>query len=284
MDYIKLLKYPGSKTSLLPDIKEVFTASGKKTFVDVFGGSALVSLNIHALETVYNDINEEIVCILKMLRDAPKEIIDFLDIFKKTLETVYSPAGSMEYNEVFRNKWLKILEKTEDQYAPGGRRNEVSRAVRSLIQHNLSFGGMGDTYGTIREKSPYRVFLKMSDNIARASRVLRGWKIENMDYRKLIEKYDSRDVFFYLDPPYPGKEWYVDNFDSKDFATLRAAIDSMAGSYLLNLDLADEGLREIFGAPDYVRTYPNRNGPSSRVSSSPRRKMFYTNVSTESRK
>ena len=28
-------------------------------------------------------------------------------------------------------------------------------------------------------------------------------KIENMDFRELIDKYDDHGTFFYLDPPYP---------------------------------------------------------------------------------
>ena len=42
MVYLRLLKYPGAKFVVIPDIRKVFNASHCNLFIDVFGGSGSV--------------------------------------------------------------------------------------------------------------------------------------------------------------------------------------------------------------------------------------------------
>ena len=53
MVYLRLLKYPGAKFVVIPDIRNVFNNSHCNLFIDVFGGSGSVSLNINSPITVY---------------------------------------------------------------------------------------------------------------------------------------------------------------------------------------------------------------------------------------
>jgi DNA adenine methylase len=64
----KLIKYPGSKLVIIPDIRRIFLESGEEYFVDVFGGSGSVSLNI-AGKLVYNDINDELCNLFRVIKD-----------------------------------------------------------------------------------------------------------------------------------------------------------------------------------------------------------------------
>ena len=72
MTYLRLIKYPGAKTVLIPDINRVFSTSRTRLLVDVFGGSGTVSLNIRSKETVYNDINGEIFNLFLSIREEPQ--------------------------------------------------------------------------------------------------------------------------------------------------------------------------------------------------------------------
>jgi DNA adenine methylase len=57
----------------------------------------------------------------------------------------------------------------------------------------------------------------------KAAERLRGVSILRQDYRKTIEAYDSKDTFFFIDPPYPG-EW----FDKDKVIDLGEFIDALA--------------------------------------------------------
>ena len=54
---LRMIKYPGSKTTIVGEIQRVYDLSQCSRFVDVFSGSASVLINIHAGMEIYNDIN-----------------------------------------------------------------------------------------------------------------------------------------------------------------------------------------------------------------------------------
>jgi len=71
--------------------------------------------------------------------------------------------------------------------------------------------------------------------------------IENLDWREVIERYDSAEALFYLDPPYWGSEaLYVPGaFNRDQFAQIAASIRSMKGKAIVSLNDVPE-IREIF--------------------------------------
>ena len=69
--YLRLMKYPGSKTVMLPEIKRIFSLSRSNMLIDVFGGSGLVSLNLRAEKTVYNDIDVKLINIFTTIQTNP---------------------------------------------------------------------------------------------------------------------------------------------------------------------------------------------------------------------
>ena len=62
--------------------------------------------------------------------------------------------------------------------------------------------------------------------------------IENLDYQRIIEKYDTPETLFYVDPPYPhesrssGK--YKHEFTDDDHRELAAILKGMQGKWLLS--------------------------------------------------
>lgn len=67
--YINPFNYTGAKHKLFSQILPLFPMSEINTFVDLFGGSAEVSLNVRANNVIYNDKSEALVNILKNLDD-----------------------------------------------------------------------------------------------------------------------------------------------------------------------------------------------------------------------
>ena len=64
---------------------------------------------------------------------------------------------------------------------------------------------------------------------------MRGVQIENLDFRQIIEKYDSEKALFYLDPPYIEKEHYYEvGFTEKDHTELAKMLKTIKGKFDLS--------------------------------------------------
>ena len=51
-----------------------------------------------------------------------------------------------------------------------------------------------------KDKSLFGTYRKNVSNLLKAESKIRKMKIENMDFREVIDKYNDPDTFFYLDP------------------------------------------------------------------------------------
>ena len=60
--------------------------------------------------------------------------------------------------------------------------------------------------------------------------------VENMDFQKVVEKYDSPTTYVYLDPPYWKTEDYYSNhdFDRKDHERVAETLQNMQGKFSLS--------------------------------------------------
>lgn len=233
---IRLLKYPGTKITLVKDIQKEFVASGRKRFIDVFGGSGTVSLNIVAEQIIYNDIDPELVSIFKAVKQHPEEFYYELCVMTES-ESDFSTYGSKPVN------WKS---------------KKVREAGLSFYNFATSFGGKGETYST-KEKGAYQYTTKVMENYAKIAKKVKEFNIENLDFREIIAKYDDNNSFFYIDPPYPGRNWYNFSFNLEDMNDLKAVLCKIKGIYLMNFNREDTIPSEVFGNPQYTIKYENKN-------------------------
>ena len=63
---------------MLPDIIEIFRNSGKKTIIDVFGGSGKILLNTDAMVKIYNDLNADVVDFFEEVRNNKDAVLEKL--------------------------------------------------------------------------------------------------------------------------------------------------------------------------------------------------------------
>jgi DNA adenine methylase len=255
------MKYPGAKFTIIPVIEDIFRSSNCEVFVDAFGGSGSVLLNIPSKMPVYNDINSDLVAVFSTIKH---HTFEFKSALKREVSDILNTSG----------KWVNSKRGAVSKRDM----NAIEKAVNYVVSFSTSFGGMGRTYSTGKEKA-YKAYLKRTleiyDNI---SKNVSGWTIHNMDFRELISKYDKTGTFFFFDPPYPGKIWYDYDFRETDFADLAERIKTLRGKYLLTLNSEDEPLFDIFGNPTFIRSYENENGKKRPDSKKYRYKAFYTNV------
>lgn len=176
-----VLKYPGAKNriadwicSYIPD---------HDVYVEPFAGSLAVLFNKERshIETV-NDINGEVVNYFRILRDRPEELKD-----------------RIENTPFAREEYMLAYESAKD---------EVERARRFCIRCWQGFGCSNryrNGFKTGQQKNspnPAKAWAELPDIMMAAAERLKGVQIENLPALELIHRYDTEDVFMYLDPPY----------------------------------------------------------------------------------
>lgn len=224
MQYAHILSYIGGKFNIAEWVVSHFP---KHTcYVEPFGGAAHVLLRKRASEIeVYNDISQDLVNLFMVAKENPDKLI---------YET-----NALPYSRWLYESWLK------DWRAGFKGRDSLDWAVRYFYLANTCFSGKftaGFQTGLNRDSTHdyYNGCSRIRLFQARMKYVL----IENMDYFKLIPKYDSPDTFFYCDPPYIGAEDYYEHpFTIADHRKLAELLNNIQGkvavSYYPNV-LVDE--------------------------------------------
>jgi DNA adenine methylase len=206
----------GNKTVILDKILNVVPPH--KTYCELFAGSAVLFFNLPKVETsVLNDLDYDVYNRLKLLQKAPLD----KSKYKTGLNTI--PALKEFYDEPHRSIPDKIL-------------YEKIKACNGYGAKPL--GKSGDIYTAY---DPY----KITNNLEYYKDMLKGVKITNKDYAKIIEKYDSEDTFFFIDPPYENtaKVFYKDsNFDYERLADM---LKSIKGNFLITVN-DSKNIRHIF--------------------------------------
>jgi len=90
--------------------------------------------------------------------------------------------------------------------------------------------------------------LRNEERVKEASERLRDVIIENMDFERLIARYDGPDTFFYLDPPYYTKERLYERDDAEAFTRhedLAAILKGIRGKFLLSYN-DDPFVRQLY--------------------------------------
>ncbi len=153
-----------------------------KSYIEVFGGAA--SLLIYKPPSkieVYNDRDENLVNFFRVLRDKKDLLIEKIR---------YTPYSRAEYNYALN------LNKITDEV-------ERARLFAVLIWQGFGLKAWrtGWSY-SVDSINRVRAWDKLVDKLFVIAERFRNVQIECDDYEKIIERYDSKDALFYLDPPY----------------------------------------------------------------------------------
>lgn len=245
MERLRLFKYPGSKLAVVDAIAELYRKSGASLFVDVFGGSGSVSLNVDVNSVVYNDIDPDLVNIFRAIQRDRNNVIytrmgDLLGRgWNKSGQESAKP--SRRYG---REKNRNVMERIEGMKLAAEKDphdGDIESAFLSICRMSTSFGGRGSGYVSEKEKSPYRYLERTFRQYPYIRGRIVGWKVESMDFRLLLKKYDSPGAFFFLDPPYSSDRWYSRSFRKEDFLDLLVTLKCLSGRYALVLDRKRSG-------------------------------------------
>ena len=159
------------------------------TYVEPFGGAAaLLFAKPSAPVEIYNDIDSRLVNLYRVLRDEKQ-----FQRFKRMAElTPYS-----------REEYFDCRERAECGD------DDVMRAWRFWVVARMSFGGLwGHSWGMNVTKSDRgrasscNSYLQSIDKLLEFHGRIMAVQIENRDYAKIFELYDTEKTLFYCDPPY----------------------------------------------------------------------------------
>ena len=115
---------------------------------------------------------------------------------------------------------------------------DIQRAIRFMYLITQSFGGQGNHYGYGTNTLPSQ---KIFDcNLDELQERLKNTYIENLDFQKIIEKYDREYTLFFLDPPYYGTAGYKAEFGIKEQLKLRDILKNIKGKFILTINDCEE--------------------------------------------
>ena len=201
----------GGKSRLVKRLIPMFPTD-IETFVEPFLGAGNIFWRLdHKPEIKYviNDFDEIVVKIFKALKNGDK-----------CLET----AGTQKSREEFK----RLKNKT------GRTGCDEINIIRN------SFFSQGRSYNPPKKiKKPYA-----KERLEEAQEILKNTTILNQSFEKVIEKYDDKTTFFYLDPPYENPK----QSDYKDYVTpeqVYDAIKNIKGRFLLSYNDSSK-IRNIF--------------------------------------
>lgn len=180
-------------------------------YVEPFGGSAAVLLNrdpATELE-VYNDLSGSVVNFFKVLRDSRDELMEQLRL------TLYSRD---EYNDC--DTFIK--DKTEEELR--SRPVEWARCFYVGVKQSFMSNREGWVISAIGSPR-LRGWWSGIENLRAVYNRLKRVQIENQDGLVLIEKFNTKDVLQYQDPPYvlstrPGGQVYEHEFTDEQHVAL----------------------------------------------------------------
>jgi len=194
-----------------------------KIYVEVFGGGAqLLFAKPPSPVEVYNDVDERLVTFFRVLRDKEK----FEELYRRLYLT---PFSRQEFYYCRDN-----IDKEED---------EIEKARMFFVITEQSFAGNLKTWGYSIESlvggmaQGLHAWLSKIESLPEVVERLKRVQIENYDFRKIFEIYDTEDTFFYCDPPYiqRNKEKYYRHLMSlEDHQDLVKCLLDLKGKAILS--------------------------------------------------
>lgn len=177
-----VLRWFGSKTYMVKHILPLLPQH--YCYVEVFGGGASLLLNkpLSSVE-VYNDIDSSVVDFFRVFQDC----VQYERFKHKCMYTPYSKELYLEYLQTWKSE-----------------SDLVERVHKWFVIVRMSFNGFIGKKGYAMSwqrnfANPFRICVDDMEQLVDRFRCI---QIENSSWQIVLDKYDSEQTLFYLDPPY----------------------------------------------------------------------------------
>jgi DNA adenine methylase len=214
---INFIKWPGGKFYLTKFI--LAHIPEHKIYVEPFGGGASVLINKQKSDVeVYNDIYFPIYCLFFATKDA--------FMFERLKHKLYFTLRSFEEYK----KATELLNNSDDIL-------ELAWAIFVAVTQSHSGMVHKTNWGRFFKSNMSTAWVSALSRLDLVHNRIRNVLLHNEDAFSIIEKYDSRDTFFYLDPPYPKivrshKKLYRHEFE--DHERLLKILREISGKFIIS--------------------------------------------------
>lgn len=191
-----------------------------KVYVEPFGGAGhVIAKKTRIGHEVYNDIDGRVVNFI-------------MQSIERTEELIYK-CGQLPYSRQLYEKWRRE-EMPKDPFENAVRffylnRSAISKGNAEEVPKT------GWRHSTTSSQNPAMGYVNAAKAIKEFAERMQGVMIENIDFRTIIEKYDSSEALFYVDPPYVGREkFYAGGFTEKDHRDLAELLNNVKGKVIIS--------------------------------------------------
>lgn len=214
-----------------------------KVYIEPFVGSAAVYFGVTnpGEKRIINDLDKSLIDAYKVLKKGISISEDYL-------------AGNLEEQQKIYDKPIKT---------------EKDKFIHELLNCiTFSSQGKGKLYKT------GRTFVTKLSKLNEYKQFMKNTTILNQDYKKVIDKYDSADSFFFLDPPYENSD-NLYKHSQFNFEELRDKLLNIKGLFLLTLN-DSPNIRKIFKDFIIKPILVKATGPTA-IGSKDRKELFIMN-------
>jgi DNA adenine methylase len=198
------------------------------TYVEPFCGAANILFKKHPSRMeIINDLNSNIITFFDMLRSRPDDLLRAIDL---------TPYSREEHKRAHEEVPLQHKDR------------ELEVARRFYIRSRQSFGSGEGEYSTgwryqktdTRGGASVTAEWNRFDHLRAAAQRLKAVQIECDNALKCIERFDTPETLFYVDPPYlfetrySNEERYAHEMTNQDHRQLAALLRNVEGMVLIS--------------------------------------------------
>ncbi len=184
------LNYTGSKTKMVPIIKQHLPQERLATFIDLFGGGFNVGINIQAERIIYNDINPFVEGLIKSFSGDAYEYLLYVSRLIQKYEL--KPNG--------REGYMALRDKYNSTPIPQRDPRMLYTLVLYGFQQQIRFNTDHGFNNPVGSRWFNECLLSKFITFARCSKT-KNVVYSNASFERLADQID-RDSFIYADPPY----------------------------------------------------------------------------------
>lgn len=213
------IKYYGGKQTMIADILPLFPKDYKGYIEPFAGGAAIFFAKEPSKLEVLNDMNGELV--------------NFYRICKTNIDALMEKVNASIYS-------LKLYEVANCIYSAPMLFDEVTRAWALWYLSRTSFAsqlgiGFSRQKCTTKKDAASFSFYNSKPLLETACKRLEHCTIIECDAIDCIKDYNSKNIFYYIDPPYVGaRQGHYTGYTQEDFNNLLETLTNIKGKFLLS--------------------------------------------------